>query len=497
MQNLVMQKILSSFSKSHLCDTQLLGCDGTVVMAPSYLLALHSSVIEDIIYPPSSRGRLSSSSRGTPSLLMSIGEDPFESEGGDTPDPVRNFSDVDAHPYYDIPGGPVTHKIDVPFATEAAISIFLHFLAALSLPTNVEDVRVMCQVYFIGKLFQISPLADEACRKGRILINQSSPEMTCAAFDECKAFEKMGGEIHNWWGYSFKGINEMKSYALDCVLDAPAKLLLRGGGVKYLSPDSLREILGHKDLDSDELTVFDILKRWMEDFDGDYDRKVTAAKILAKTINFSLIPPEELRDIVSQCDFVEKTVVDAALHAIEVRNSTQSIKDLEHVIVEGSGQDHVNGVYVRLEEDIGMDADDIVFVKEASYENGDNLDFGLYLHHDTWSIASSVDYSNVLYSCKLKLNAIHPERAPELGWVVKGGTAPAPSCHWNAGKEVIKRRPNNSDAPNIEDLFEDVRREKKLSDRSIGKVENGKYLLSLFLRRSGANSSSLHYLLLR
>ena len=488
MQNLVMQKIVRSFGKSHLCDTRILGCDGSVVMAPSYLLALHSSVIEDIIYPPSTRGRPPSSSREKTSLMMSIGEDPCEAEG-------ENSADVDALPYYDIIGGPVKHQIDMPFATGTAISTFLHFLAALSLPTNVDDVRIMCQVYFIGKLLQINPLADEAYGRGRILINQSSTEMTCAAFDECKAFEKMGSEIHNWWGYSFKGINEMKSYTLECILDAPAKLLLRGGGVKYLNPDSLREILGHKDLDSDELTVFYILKRWMEDFDGDYDRKLTAAKILAKNINFSLIPPEELRGNVSDCDFVEKSVVEAALHAIEVRNSTQSSKDLEHVIVEGSGQDHVNGMYVRLDEDIGMDADDIVFVKEASHESGDNLDFGLFLHRDTWNIASSVDYSNILYSCKIKGIALHPE-VPELGWVVNGGTEPAPSCNWNAAKKAIKSRPKNNDAPNIEDLFD---QEKKLCDQSIGKLqlENGKYLASLFSHRSDAHSTSLYYILLR
>lgn len=403
--------------------------------APDYLLAIHSSVIEGILYPV---------------VLPSIQEDESEREGMD------NFHS---------PPTSSVRKVDVPFATEPAISAALHFLVAQNLPTDLSDSRVMCQIYFIGKLFKINALADEVCRQGRLMINKSSstdmPEKVCAAFDECSALER-AGEEHKWWNLSFGGINELKEYALECLLDAPAKILLRGGGAKYLSADSVNEILSHPDMDTDELTMFLILNKWVKEFEGAHESKMVVAKILVKKIDFSLIPPEHLRSQVLGCDFVEKADVDAALRDIELKNSTRSPDEFEHVVVEGAGQTNVNGMYIRLEEDIGMDGSDVVFVKEATYEDGDFVDFGLYLHRNSWAIASCADYSNVLYSREIDMNTLNRKQTPEDGWVVKEGVGPAPMCHWSASKENLRGN-RNRDAPNIEDFHEDVWQHKKRS----------------------------------
>jgi hypothetical protein len=130
-------------------------------------------------------------------------------------------------------------------------------------------------------------------------------------------------------------------------------------------------------------------------------------------------------------------------------------------------------MYVRLEEDIGMDADDIVFVKEATYENGDYSDFGLYLHGTKWAIASCADYSNCYYSCEIKANSLKRYEPPSIGWITNTGVEPAPECRWNASK--IGLNLSSRDAPNLEDIHEDIRREKKSSNISCRNLDNGDY----------------------
>lgn len=443
--DLIVAAMISSLEKKHLCDAELLGVDGISVNAPSFLLCMFSSVIEEMLFP-----------NALPLIEESKGEDITE---------LNSFAATTS---------PL--KVDMPFATAPAISAMLRFLAAQTLPDDVDDIRVICQVYVIGKLFKINALTDEAHRKGRLLINKSSgSEFVCAAFDECKAIERAGDDS-KWWGHSFSGINDMKSYALDCILDAPAKILLREGGVKFLSPDSIQEVLSNHDLDSDEETVFLILKNWVDSFQGDYEKKIEAANILVGNIDFSLIPPDSLRKNVAACDFVDEKDVNDALRAIELRHSNRSPEDFEHVRVEGAGIRHVNGIYVRLEEDIGMDADDIVFVKEATYEDGDFSDFGLYLHQNTWSIASCADYSNIFYSCKADGNISNREETPLTGWKTGTGTEPAPLCHWNACKDGAKVIGySNGDAPNLEDFHEETRLYKKVSAGSAKSLDRSDY----------------------
>ena len=427
-------ELLGTLKKTHLCDTDIIGGDNITVKAPSYLLCLKSSVIEGILYPP---------------VLQSIQEDESEKEVEDIV--CTKTSGL--------------RQVNVPFATQPAISAALYFFASHKLPDDLVDVRIICQVYYIGKLFKIFALADEACGKCRKVINKSSKfemsELVCAAFDECRAFE-VGGKELKWWGLSFSGANEIKAYATECIMDAPVKFLLEGRGIKLLNTDSIHQILSHQDMDTDELTMFLILRRWVNEFEGIKEEKIEVAKILVRTIDFSLIPPDDLRNRVAVCDFVDKVSVDAALREIELRNSSVLPNYFEHVIVSGAGESHVNGIYVRLEEDIGMDSDDIVFVKDASYEDGDNVDFGLYLNRNTWIIASCADYSNVLYSCEINMNRPNREQTPELGWVADRGNDPPPVCHWNASK--LKPKGPVAGAPNLEFYHDgDVRHAKPLT----------------------------------
>jgi hypothetical protein len=92
-------------------------------------------VIEELLYPK---------------ILPCIREDESERDGID---------DFDTLPPLTITS---LRKVDAPFATEPAISAMLHFLATHTLPDDIDNVRVMCQIYFLGKLFKVIALADEA-----------------------------------------------------------------------------------------------------------------------------------------------------------------------------------------------------------------------------------------------------------------------------------------------------------------------------------------------
>lgn len=424
-ENPIVSALLESLKKIHLCDVKLLGRDGVTVNAPGYLLAVNSSIIEGMLYPTAQ------------SEPTSIHEDRSEKKQAIA-----------------VPSVSSTRKIDIPFADEPAISASVHFLASQNLPTSL-DIRTICKVYLIGKLFRINLLADEAYRKGRIMINKL-PCLACAAFDESTGSEREGEE-HDWWGLSFGyGNHELGAYALECLLDAPVKTFLRGG-TKFLRVESMGIILGNRDMDTDELTIFQILRSWVKEADGSHEEKVLAARSLVRHIDFSLISPSALKHQVECCEFVEKSHVDAALQEIELRLSNRSPDELEHVVVSGAGNPNVNGIYVRMEEDIGLDADDILFVKEAEeYENCP--DFGLFRHRNMWTIACCTDYSNALYFCEVESDNKTSNRGitPMLGWRVASGSEPAPECHWFASKDE-KKRIGSGDAPNLEDYYKDNR----------------------------------------
>ena len=115
-----------------------------------------------------------------------------------------------------------------------------------------------------------------------------------------------------------------------------------------------------------------------------------------------------------------------------------SPEEQEHVLVSGAGTEAVNGIYVRMEEDIGLGDEEAVFIKEAS-EDEIGGDYGLYLWKDQWSISPCVDYSNVLYcrhaQDKRGWNRLKPSADK---WATESGKKPAPTCEWSAGANESK-----------------------------------------------------------
>lgn len=135
---------------------------------------------------------------------------------------------------------------------------------------------------------------------------------------------------------------------------------------------------------------------------------------------------------------------------------------MERVIVEGAGLAHVNGIYVRVLEEIGMAEEDILFVKEA--DDGIS-DVGLYLYNDKWNIAMCTDYSNCFYRCPDNPVRQVSELVPRNGWTTSlGGQEPSPTCTYLPNTRSARSSQTTVLAPNLEEMIDPTIAEKRRSD---------------------------------
>lgn len=227
--------------------------------------------------------------------------------------------------------------------------------------------------------------------------------------------------------------DELKLYALEYLRDTPMTTLLAGGTI-YLNKDSIEAIICDQDMDVDEHTMFHILNTWVKQ---DYEENLEVGRELVSHIDLSLMKTEYLNNAVRKCGFVESANVQQALKEIEEMIANQSPDEKEHVLVGGAGNYQINGIYVRMDEDIGLGAGEVMYIKEAPEDDYDTPDYGLYLLRSTWAITPCVDYSNTLYSCEITDENSDELRhqTPKTGWKAASGPEPAPSCMWNPGKE--------------------------------------------------------------
>lgn len=412
MEDSLSSVILESLSKKSLCDVEIIGKDGVPVESPSYLLAAHSEVFQEMFY---------SDSNDTAAETKLSGY-----VGGD-----KKSSSL--------------HRVVLAFATWDAIEAAVHFLATHSLPGGLENeanefnIRSMCQIHLIGRLFKITSLVNQAYRTARLFMNKM-PRLVCAAFDECNVSTKLLSPKY----CLSSSLDELKAYTLYYMRESPLTTLLSGGTV-FLNAESIEAIICDQDMDVDEHTMFNVLSTWVKQ---DEDN-VETGKTLVSNINLSYIKTDYLKHVVKKCSFVDLSDVEVALKEIEEMLANQSPDEKEHVLVEGAGKDEVNGIYVRMEEDIGLGGEEVMFIKEAQ-EDEYFPDYGLYLLRSTWSITSCVDYSNILYSCEVEEGATsRRHQAPKHGWETIGGGDPPPICTWNPSKDDAKTPGKVYVAPNL------------------------------------------------
>lgn len=198
--------------------------------------------------------------------------------------------------------------------------------------------------------------------------------------------------------------------------------------------------------------MFHILSAWVKA--APIDNNVEVGKSLVSHIKLSLIEPEYLNNQVKKCGFVDLKYVQDAQEEIQLMLANQSIDDKERVIIENAGHTVVNGTYVRMEEDIGLGDEEIVFVREAEDEL--DQDLGLYLWNGQWAISSCVDYSNIFYTCGVldtKKTCSSRLKPPKSGWKPVSGCEPPPICTWKPGKGDNKSKLAESRlAPTLDEL---------------------------------------------
>ncbi len=410
--------LLEGLKKTHLCDVAMVGKDGVKIGAPSFLLCSHSRVFEDV--------------------LLS-----HKTASPDRDDTGSNDHDhfVDAHnsliegdeAYLNTDG---ILTIKVPFAGQDAIQIALHFMASHELPhhrkgdSSEENTRTLTQVHAFAKFYQMEILAHEVYRSLRLLVNKAG-HLASAVFDECTKSKKLAGSEDKFRR------SDLKAFVFDSIREKPEEFLIVGG-LKYLSSESIEKIVCDQEIDVDEITMFHILSTWVKEGPGEREDRLKVAKALVSNVQLTLMDVKYLDTRVRYSGFVEETAVDDAIQSIEDHLANLSPEEQEHIRVSGAGTEAVNGIYVRMEEDIGLDDEEAVFIKEASEDEIEG-NYGLYLWRDSWAISPCVDYSNVLYSrhaeYKRGWNRLRPAAD---NWIPQSGLSPAPTCQWNAGADESK-----------------------------------------------------------
>eukprot|EP00579_Thalassiosira_antarctica_P008185 CAMPEP_0201901438 /NCGR_PEP_ID=MMETSP0902-20130614/54273_1 /ASSEMBLY_ACC=CAM_ASM_000551 /TAXON_ID=420261 /ORGANISM="Thalassiosira antarctica, Strain CCMP982" /LENGTH=699 /DNA_ID=CAMNT_0048435369 /DNA_START=73 /DNA_END=2172 /DNA_ORIENTATION=- len=395
-------KLLESTGKNNFCDIEITGKDNVAVKAPSFLLACHSAVFEEIFYPKDE-------SKATYSIISQC-------------DP---------------------RKVNIAFAAQSTIEAAIHFCATLELPphlenqTNEASIRTISQLHLFAKLFKVLPLLNAAYRTARRLMNKD-PSLVCAAFDECNVM-LANAESENNWGMTMgkQNYDDLKAYALDYLRESPMDTIMGPGeGVMFLSSASIKAIVSDQEMDVDEYSMWRILNLWVKKAPGIEDAKIACARSLVSHIQLVFIDPIQLNYQIKKCGFVDPSDVEKALKEIELMLENESPDDKERVIVEGAGDDRVNGVYVLADEDIGLKTDEVMFLKEGEEDEDFSTDFGLYRWGETWGISNCTDYFNLLYSCEVSRHKGHSHRKPpKWGWKCEGGQEKAPTCTWKPSKE--------------------------------------------------------------
>jgi hypothetical protein len=350
-------------------------------------------------------------------------------------------------------------KLMIGFCTNEVIRAAVHhcFGGAGELPpdfdvtTPSEEVaRNLAQLDHLANLFKLFALAEVTYRALRKLINRRVV-LACAIFDELSYREGHGA------------VDSIKRYALELMRDFPMDTLL-SGGVQWMKEESVEAIMRDQYIDVDEFYMFKILKAWAA---ADSENRFATARRLAQHIQLKFIEPSLLTSQVKASGYYDESRINEAVRMIRENLANRDPSETERVLVEGAGTDIVNGMYCRVEGEMGMGEEEVLFVKEA--DDGFS-DVGLYLWGTRWHIAMCVDFSNCFYSCEDPRNKCPHEFVPARNWVVEhGGSDPVPICTYLPNTRVGRRSHVTSAsnktilAPNLEEMLDPSIAEKRRS----------------------------------
>lgn len=224
---------------------------------------------------------------------------------------------------------------------------------------------------------------------------------------------------------------------------------------------SIESIMQDQDMDVDEFYMFKILYAW-EKGASRVENRLPKARKMAESIELKFIAVELLQSQIRDSGYFEEDRIIASIRAIEETLASRDPHEMERVLVEGAGLEHVNGVYVRVLEEIDMAEEDILFVKEA--DDGIS-DVGLYLYGGKWNVAMCIDYSNCFYTCPDNQIRQVAELVPRNGWESSyEGKDPAPTCTYLPNTRALRSSVTRLLAPNLEEMIDPIIVEKRRSD---------------------------------
>ena len=400
--------LMAGLSKSHMHDIYLVGSDGIPVGGSRFILACYSCVMEDIFF----KGR--------------------ESKTYDKKE----------------------QKLVIDYCNSEVLAAAVHHCFGGELPPsfdvgnpNEPVARNLAQLDRLSYKFQLKELRELVYRTGRKLINKR-PVLACAIFDEL----------------SFRGlgvVDSLKRYALDTMREMPMETLL-GGGVQWMKHESVEVIMQDQDLDVDEFYMFKILRAWEAGAESENSDRPAIVRDLSKHIDLKFIAEDLIMTQVKAAGYFEEKELVDAVKMIRESMENRNPHEIERVLVEGAGSDTVNGIYLRVEDEMGMGEEEILFVKEA--DDGYS-DVGLYLYGSKWHIAMCADYSNCFYFCEDDPSRPTSELVPRTGWATMfSGQEPSPNCTYlpntRAGRHDLE---GNILAPNLEEMMDPTIAEKRRS----------------------------------
>jgi BTB/POZ domain len=371
----VVEALVVAMEKDHMMDITLCGKEGVQVKASRYVLACRNEAFELLFYK-----------EDPPAAFVNLGE--------------YNDDTLKALVVYCFTGS----------LTKSPVS-----------QETADAARGLVQLADLARIHHFRVLFDEAYQMARTLMNRK-PSLACAFYDEASGAK----------------VKDFETYALQTIEDFPIESLLgTENGIRYLSYERLGPILSHREMEVDEMTVFWMLKRWVEHHKQCSENTVIAKKLASK-INLKFIEATDLLTTIRLSGFFEDENIDEAIayQAMMASNRGMSFSQLrrqqssnnenrERVVVTGAGDESVNGTYYREIEE--RDESSVHFTKEG---NGALEVFGLYLWGNKWGIASEIDLSNTYYQCERTLG----DRVPEKGWITgEMGRLPSPICTWMSG----------------------------------------------------------------
>lgn len=448
--------LLNGLAKSHMLDVTLVGSDQLPVKASKFVLACYSPVLEELFFKQKhnhgggqEQQKQKKGQRKSESWL-SWGQIDNNCNDDDDDDNVDNI------------------VVDCCKSGILKAAIYHCFSGELPKGFDIESsnetvARNLAQLDQFAYMFRLGSLGEVTYRAARKLINKR-PVLACAIFDELSY--RLGRR-----GKGGMEPDSIKSYALDTMREMPMDTLL-GGGVQWMKEDSVEAIMQDQDLDVDEFYMFKILKAW-----GSVDgaERQAAARRMSAHIELKYIEQELLMTQVKNSGYFEEKQIMEAVKLIEDSMADREDYEMERVLVEGAGKDIVNGVYVRVLDEVGISEEEVLFVKEA--DDGFS-DVGLYLWKTKWNIAMCADYSNCFYSCEDdRRKRLGNELVPMGPWQTEyGGSDPPPTTTYlpitRAGRSSFH---NNTSvtviAPNLEEMIDPTIAEKRRSmyfDRMIG-----------------------------